>query len=352
MSLYFSEKFKQLRKDRDLTQEQVADIFRVSPKCVSRWETGTNYPDVEILPHIAVFFKITLDELLGTEAILGEQKAAEYTKNIRNLLNSGRLGDAIELTRKAVKEYPLNAGLHYHLVQALSKENAEKHKDEIIAVSERIINLTDYKQSLGHRVQLIEQYAKWGMKEQAKKLLDTLPNEIWDAREPWIGHILEGEEWLKNQKHRIIRARYYLEYLIGGYLNKTDLDVLQKIQFRKAKVQIESLVDEITENPINHLEIAFENIILAALYCEAGDIMNALDSVEKAAQDSLHHVEQMDKTNEDDGGNYMAWETPRNLPWILWEDHLSKRQFDIIRSDERFIKCFELLKSNSRELKK
>jgi transcriptional regulator with XRE-family HTH domain len=64
MSVYFSEKIKQLRKSYDLTQEEVADIFHVSPQSVSRWETGANYPDVEILPHIAIFFKVSVDELL------------------------------------------------------------------------------------------------------------------------------------------------------------------------------------------------------------------------------------------------------------------------------------------------
>ena len=67
MSNYFSTKFKNLRKANDLTQEQIAEIFHVSPQSVSRWETGANYPDIEILPHIALFFKVTVDELLGTE---------------------------------------------------------------------------------------------------------------------------------------------------------------------------------------------------------------------------------------------------------------------------------------------
>lgn len=48
------------------------NIFHVSPQSVSRWEMGVNYPDVEVLPHMAIFFKVTVDELLGTEAILGE----------------------------------------------------------------------------------------------------------------------------------------------------------------------------------------------------------------------------------------------------------------------------------------
>jgi len=351
MSVYFSEKFKQLRKDNDLTQEQIADIFHVSPKCVSRWETGANYPDVEMLPHLAIYFKVTLDELLGIEDIRSEEKVKEYIRDIRNLLNSGRLDDAIELTRKAIKEYPLNSGLHYHLVQALNKADSKKHKDEIIAISERIINSTEYKSSLGHRIQLIEQYVQCGMKEEAKKLLDTLPGEMWDSKEPWAHLVLEREESRNDLILRIIRTKYLLLFFFSEYFDRVDFDILQKINFKKAKRQIESLIDTITGQETVHLEVAFQTIVIAELYCEAGDIENALDYIEKATQESLYHIEQMDKTNEDDGGNYMAWQTPRNLPWILWEDHLMKPQFDIVRNEERFVRCFELLKANSRELK-
>ncbi|MCL2406885.1 MAG: helix-turn-helix domain-containing protein [Defluviitaleaceae bacterium] len=354
MSTYFSEKFKKLRKSNDLTQEHVAEIFHVSPQSVSRWETGINYPDIDLLPHIAVFFKVTIDELLGTEAIAGEKKANSYIMDIRNQLNSGKLDEAISTARKAAKEYPLNAGLAYHLVQALSTADSKTHKSEIIAISERIINMTDYKSSLLHRGQLIRQYAEWGMTDDAKRLLDTMPVEIWDTAEPWSGLVLDGDEWRKNQQHLIIRAKYYLEHLISRFLFKAELDAAHKIECHKAKMQIESLINTIAyDNPaseVNHLELAFEEIIIAELYCDTGDRENTLVYVEAATKNSLHHVEQMDKTNEDDGGNYMPWPTKRNLPWILWEDHLSKTLFDTVRDDARFAKCLETLQAHSREL--
>jgi len=313
---------------------------------------------VDMLPHIAIYFKVTIDELLGTEAIRGAEDVKILTRDIRNLLNNGKHKDAIDAARKATKKYPLDAGLHYHLVQALSAanntaESNDKYKDEIISISERIISISDYQSSLDHRVQLIRQYAKWGMKDEAKRVLDTLPAEIWNTQEPWSGLILKGEAWRKNQQHRILRTRYLLEYLIDEFLSKADLSISQKIEYRKAKIQIESLIDAMAydnaEDATNHLEFASEYIIVAELYCEARDSENALDYVEKATEHSMFHIEIMDKTNED-GSNYYAWSTPRNLPWILWEDHLTKPQFDFVRSDERFIKCFNLLKDNSKTL--
>jgi transcriptional regulator with XRE-family HTH domain len=368
MSIYFSEKFKQLRKDKDLTQEQIADIFHVSPQSVSRWETGANYPDVEMLPHLAIFFKVTLDELLGTDKILGEEKAGEYVRDILNLLNSGKVYDAIDTARKAAKEYPFHYGLQGRFVEALcaacdeghpdAKENTEKFKNEIITACERLIKYNP--EHAGHKYQLFHQYVKWGMKEEAKKILHTMPSEIWFTQDANSGYVQEGEEWRKGQQVRMIRTMVMLCHFIGEYSSKVDLSPLEKIECLKMGGQIQKIIAPITsdaassfhDNPENEdcVDSAFQNVRIAGLYCEAGDAQNALDYVEKAAQNAMRHIEQMDTTNSD-GSNYMAWSTPRNLPWILWEDHLSKPQFDLVRGGERFVECFELLKANSRELK-
>jgi transcriptional regulator with XRE-family HTH domain len=359
MSVYFSEKFKQLRKARDLTQEDAAGIFHVSPQTVSRWETGANYPDVDMLPHIAIYFNVTIDDLLGTETLRGEEDVKQLIKDIRNLLNSGKHNDAVTLSRKAVKKYPLNPQLHYHLVQGLTVQDSTpefegKHKDEIIAINKRLIDLLDYKSSLLHRTQLIQFYVKYRMTEEAKQLLNTLPEEIWYAKEPYTGLVLEGEEWVHNQKNRIIRAMYLLDYLIEGYARqgKGSIPTQKKIQCMEAQLTIAGIIKSLVDDGDvgTHLEQALSHITIAELYAELTDKENTLKHIETATQHSMYHTDHMDKTNEDDGGNYMPWATPRNLPWLLWEDHLMKTVFDFVREDGRFVGCFGQLKVAGKEL--
>jgi len=83
----------------------------VSPQSISRWERGANYPDTESIPHIAVYFKVTTDELLGTEVIAGEEQVKEYEQNIWNLYSSGKIDEELDEARKATKDYPTNLGL-------------------------------------------------------------------------------------------------------------------------------------------------------------------------------------------------------------------------------------------------
>lgn len=49
----FAEIFKALRKDKNLTQEQIAEVFNVSPQIISRWENDISQPNIDMLPVIA-----------------------------------------------------------------------------------------------------------------------------------------------------------------------------------------------------------------------------------------------------------------------------------------------------------
>lgn len=58
---------RELRKEKNLTQEQLADVFNVSARTVSRWETGSNMPDISILMEIADYYNLDVREILNGE---------------------------------------------------------------------------------------------------------------------------------------------------------------------------------------------------------------------------------------------------------------------------------------------
>ena len=62
-----------LRKERDLTQKQVANALNISDKTVSKWECGLGCPDISVLPELAEFFNVSVDYLLSGELNLNEQ---------------------------------------------------------------------------------------------------------------------------------------------------------------------------------------------------------------------------------------------------------------------------------------
>jgi transcriptional regulator with XRE-family HTH domain len=55
----------QKRKEKGITQEKLAEYMGVSKAAVSKWESGQSYPDILLLPELATYFNISVDELLG-----------------------------------------------------------------------------------------------------------------------------------------------------------------------------------------------------------------------------------------------------------------------------------------------
>jgi transcriptional regulator with XRE-family HTH domain len=84
----FNEKLQELRKQKGLTQEELAKELFVSRTAISKWESGRGYPNIESLKLIAKFFSVTVDELLSSnEALtLAEESQKETEKRYHNLV--------------------------------------------------------------------------------------------------------------------------------------------------------------------------------------------------------------------------------------------------------------------------
>lgn len=84
----FNEKLQELRKQKDLTQEELSEALFVSRTAVSKWESGRGYPNIDSLKAIAKFFGVTVDELLSGEQVLSiaEEDQKEKERHIRNLV--------------------------------------------------------------------------------------------------------------------------------------------------------------------------------------------------------------------------------------------------------------------------
>ncbi len=83
MKLKIGENIRAFRKKNDLTQEELAERLGVTYQSVSRWENGTTYPDLELLPSISEVLGVTVDDLLGMPQIEKEKRAEETLDELR-----------------------------------------------------------------------------------------------------------------------------------------------------------------------------------------------------------------------------------------------------------------------------
>lgn len=80
----FHEKLQELRKNRGLTQEELAEALYVSRTAISKWESGRGYPSIDSLKEISNYFSVTIDDLLSSEKVLSIAEK-ENKSNIRSI---------------------------------------------------------------------------------------------------------------------------------------------------------------------------------------------------------------------------------------------------------------------------
>ena len=84
----FNEKLQELRKQKGLTQEELAESLFVSRTAISKWESGRGYPNIDSLKAISRFFGVTVDELLSGDELLeiAEEDTKRKEKQFRDLI--------------------------------------------------------------------------------------------------------------------------------------------------------------------------------------------------------------------------------------------------------------------------
>ena len=99
MNIYLGKNLKRLRLEKNLTQEKLADFLGVSFQSISKWERGDTYPDITMLPEIASFFKVSIDELLGVNKAQEEEEIKRLLEEHDNFTDSKLIKESIYLLK-------------------------------------------------------------------------------------------------------------------------------------------------------------------------------------------------------------------------------------------------------------
>ncbi len=133
---------KELRIKNRITQESLAVYLGVTPQAVSRWESETGYPDIELLPSIASFFSVTVDDLLGINQTERNERLEEIHKEIDHLWNFDLPEEEIiPKARKFAEEFPADETIQTFLASKLCVVCLRKNEPdrELLRETERIL---------------------------------------------------------------------------------------------------------------------------------------------------------------------------------------------------------------------
>ena len=152
MNIKLAENLQLLRKQKGKTQEDLAEVFGVSSQSVSKWELGINYPDITMLPKLADYYNISIDELLGYKTI---SSINSIYIDIKTLIESSenKIDDAYKIARLAIAsihskerkqvERLLAGKRDYSLAFGQEKNGITICSDESVFISS-FVDLRDY----------------------------------------------------------------------------------------------------------------------------------------------------------------------------------------------------------------
>ena len=210
-----------LRQIKGCKQEELADFLGISSQAVSKWERNEGYPDITLLPKIAGYFYITVDELLGVDEITKQAKINEITNEYNKLRHhvpldpDYHLDEGIDLIRNALKELPGEFFFEQLLAADLSwkgkklKDKLEKTRlfEEAILLCEDILaRSTEDRWRDSAKQILLVMYADMSLKEKALELAYQMPSPRCTC-EYMLTYILKGEELEK--RHKLNAVLYY-----------------------------------------------------------------------------------------------------------------------------------------------
>lgn len=145
MKLNLGNQIRLNRRRMNLTQEQLAEKFGTSPQAVSRWENGTTYPDIEMLPMIASFFETSVDAMLGCSDEEKEKYCSEMQRSFESAVRLKDVDKTVEIMREIrrnLREYQQYWywGLYNELWKTRLFHN-EKILDEMRLLTEEIFSV-------------------------------------------------------------------------------------------------------------------------------------------------------------------------------------------------------------------
>ena len=193
MELKINENLKKLRRDRGNTQDDLANFLGISVQAVSKWERGDGFPDITLLPYIASYYEVTVDEILGCSALRKQEELDDFKAKAQVLLNQGKRMERLELCRAMLKKYPHEVAVLYEMMYDLYSVDAVKNSEEIISTATTVMEKGTLDMRYGAIQMLAYTYSRLGNDEKAIEYAKMVP-----CNKDLLSSVLKGKDLVEH----------------------------------------------------------------------------------------------------------------------------------------------------------
>ena len=284
MDLRIGENIRKHRRDMNLSQEVLAERLGVSFQAVSKWERNETYPDVTLLPVIANFFHISVDELLGTHEINEAEEINAIVAKCHEHDTHYEGKKLIETVEEGLKKFPNNFKLLSWYAYAIQNKNPEKCVETCKYILD---NCTDQSVRNWTQSNLCYGYFKSGNRDKAIECARQLPS-YYDTWEDSLRHFLDGDELKQHiQDHIVITLAY--EFWYSMYKLTKFYSPAEQIKLFEKSNAVYDAIYETDDIPFK-LSRKMENYqVMAEICLENGMAEDAFEYMRAAAECAIVH---------------------------------------------------------------
>lgn len=345
MNLQVGMNIRELRHRQGITQEKLAEKLGTTPQAVSRWESAVGYPDIELLPHIADAFGVSLDELFGKDAREKEAKIQFYLEEFMRLGSLGEEEKRFALMCEALEQFPLDHRimLKYGWAKA-PVEKSEASYESIVAICNRVLDDNPADELRYDAMGLLGMmYRTMGKTEEAITVAKRLP-KIQICRDMALLHAYDsGSDACALQLQDMTETLTHIFGFICIRWAARSCEGREKIRLLQKAIAVYDLVFDDGNFGFHHSDVALQYKELGDCHLSLGEPEKAIDCFEQffthaRAYDSLP-AEQPYTAALVNRLVYRKNEISKGYQGTLLAYYLPQFQherYDALRTDERF----------------
>lgn len=320
-----AEVIRKYRKEKGLTQDQLAERLGVSAPAVNKWENGNSYPDITLLAPLARALGTDIDTLLCFRENLTDKEVYGMSEALMGTVKEKGIDAAFSQAEEWLKKYPNCELLYLYLAQMLDGckimfggKTSEEQEEKIIKWYQRAAESGEKRIAEAAVPFLVSDFIRKERYEEARNLLDKVPEPGYDKRSMSIT-LLKAE---KRYEEAYKEAEKYL-YTVAVIESNIIFSNLADIASAQGDYESAEKYAEISRKhcetfnlwPYNHYVMEFE---VAVARKDKETCLNAMEAM------------------------FEAFETPWNLKDQFLFRHMDAKE----NSRETFIRMREMFKSN------
>lgn len=347
MKINLKKKLRTLRQQKKITQETLANHLGITPQSVGKWERGEGLPDITLLPQIAFYFNVTVDELLCVDQSRVEEAICEYQRQSKICCQNGENQKNLEIWEKAYAQFPNDCRVIEGLMHAINRDAVypcPKDKAErIIALGEELLQKSTDTRQRENAVQCLCYTYDNIDKEKALYYAD-MSGTFNMTRERLRSMILDGEEGVTACQSYMMSLIHTTAMTASNMLSKAQFSHEETIEAYTFAIDIIKRLFSDDNVGFYAFDISYYYCCIALQYAEMNDMENTLKALEKSSRYAIIEanlkdmnytapmVNRMKHQNADTSKNYKG--NACNLRLKALED----KRFDLVRNDGVFKK--------------